>query len=211
MPQLAFWGPSADVMAGAGECQRRFPGLLPQCCGEAWVTTTVEMGLRAVRFGRWKTNIRSQLGRCPVRPITSLLVPEYRGVASARSARNRVAGLSPRHGQRRAPAAAPVLPRVKFFTDGAFYSQTMRLFRRQDTCRGQSDRAVKAFGLMRPDESTDEYSPMGPAVLAVNIHSMGDAAQGAIAYGAEKHCRNGGGNNSFTIEHGGLFSPHQVD
>lgn len=105
------------------------------------------------------------------------------------------------------PTAAPVLPRVKFFTDGAFYSQTMRVSD-PGYLAGQSEGA-HGLWVIPPDELVPTIKPYWDAGIGVNIHSNGDAAQTATldavaALGPHTS------DASFTIEHGGMFSPDDV-
>lgn len=104
-------------------------------------------------------------------------------------------------------APAPVLPQVKFFTDAAYYSQTMRVSE-PGYLSGQS---VGSQGLwvMRPDEIAPTIQPYWDAGLAVRIHSNGDAAQSATLDALET-LRASAPDRAFIFEHAGLFSPEQV-
>ncbi|MEL6957069.1 MAG: amidohydrolase family protein, partial [Pseudomonadota bacterium] len=102
---------------------------------------------------------------------------------------------------------APVLPRVKFFTDAAFYSQTMRLSP-PGYLSGQS-KDTEGLWVLQPDEIAPTIQPYWDRGFAVHIHSNGDAAQDATL-AALSSLRETNPDADFVIEHGGLFSPQQV-
>jgi predicted amidohydrolase YtcJ len=172
----------------------------------AGVTTTVEMGYGLFGWELEDANIRANWGDAQAAGYNLFLVPEYRALQRTFGDGRVEAVIDLASGKR--GAAAPVLPRVKFFTDGAFFSQTMRLSP-PGYLTGQS-KGSEGLWVMKPDEIVPTIQPYWDAGLGVNIHSNGDAAQGATL-AALKALRDGGGNNSFTIEHGGLFSPQQVE
>jgi len=109
-------------------------------------------------------------------------------------------------GERSAPA--PVLPRVKFFTDGAFYSQTMRLSP-PGYIKGQS-KGTKGLWVTEPGDLFPAMKPYLEAGLAAHVHSNGDAAQGETLK-AFKQARDAGLSNDFVIEHAALFQPDHVN
>jgi predicted amidohydrolase YtcJ len=135
------------------------------------------------------------------------LVPEFRAFerefGGAQGAARAVVEMA--QGQRQ--AAAPVLPRVKFFADAAFYSQTMRLSP-PGYLAGQS-RGTEGVWVTEPDRIDDVIRPYFEAGLAAHIHSNGDAAQTATLQ-ALATLRQESFSEDFVIEHGGLFSPDQV-
>ena len=202
---IAVLGAFSDVMLAPENVSAGFRGF-SRMLREAGVTTTVEMGYGLFGWEMEDANIRSNWGDAQSAGYNLYLVPEYRalqrsfGEDRVQAVRDMVSGVR--------PAAAPVLPRVKFFTDGAFYSQTMRLSP-PGYLSGQS-KGSEGLWVMKPDEIAPTIQPYWDAGLGVNIHSNGDAAQGATLM-ALKTLRKSGGDNSFTIEHGGLFSPHQVE
>ncbi len=104
-------------------------------------------------------------------------------------------------------APAPVLPQVKFFTDAAFYSQTMRLSA-PGYLAGQS-KDSEGLWVIPPDRLSETIMPYWQAGLDAHIHSNGDAAQAATLK-ALAELRASAIQNRFIIEHGGLFSPDQV-
>jgi predicted amidohydrolase YtcJ len=103
---------------------------------------------------------------------------------------------------------APVLPQVKFFTDAAFYSQTMRVSP-PGYLTGQSE-GTQGLWVLQPDEIVPTIQPYWDAGLAVRIHSNGDAAQSATL-DALAELRPSAPDRAFIFEHAGLFSPEQVD
>lgn len=106
------------------------------------------------------------------------------------------------------PASAPVLPQVKFFTDAAFYSQTMRISP-PGYLAGQS-KDSEGLWVTRPDALANTIRPYWEAGLGVRIHSNGDAAQTATLDALES-LRASNASPRFIIEHGGMFSPEQVE
>lgn len=107
----------------------------------------------------------------------------------------------------RIAAPAPVLPQVKFFTDAAYYSQTMRLSG-PGYIEGQS-KGTQGLWVTQPDEIVDIIRPYWEAGLGVRIHSNGDEAQDATLK-ALAALRETSADRRFVIEHGGLFSPDEV-
>jgi predicted amidohydrolase YtcJ len=175
---------------------------------EAGVTTTAEMAYGLFGWEMEDANIRANWGDAQAAGYHLYLLPEYRALERAFGDGKVQAVLDMVSGER--PTPAPVLPRVKFFTDGAFYSQTMRLSP-PGYLSGQS-KGSEGLWVAGPDGIVPAIQPYWDAGLGVNIHSNGDAAQGATLKALET-LRNGddGPGNSFVIEHGGLFSPEQVE
>lgn len=108
-------------------------------------------------------------------------------------------------GEKSAPA--PVLPRVKYFTDGAYYSQTMRVSA-PGYLAGQS-KDTSGLWVTAPEDLVGVLSPYTDRGFGVHIHSNGDAAQTATL-DALAALRGEGADVDFVVEHGGLFSPEQV-
>lgn len=175
---------------------------------QAGVTTTAEMAYGLFGWEMEDANIRSNWGSAQEAGYHLYLVPEYRALERAFGEGKVQAVLDMVSGTQETPA--PVLPRVKFFTDGAFYSQTMRLSP-PGYLSGQS-KGTEGLWVAGPDGIVPAIEPYWAAGLGVNIHSNGDAAQGATLKVLEI-LREGddGPGNSFVIEHGGLFSPEQVE
>lgn len=168
------------------------------------VTTTAELGYGI--FGRPMEDetIRSTWQDEKTSGFRLYLVPEFRAVQREFGDGRVQAVLDMADGKMATPA--PVLPRVKFFTDAAYYSQTMRLSS-PGYLTGQS-KGSQGLWVIEPDQIVSTIRPYWDAGLGVNIHSNGDAAQGATLAALEELRESG--DNSFTIEHGGLFSPEQV-
>lgn len=133
------------------------------------------------------------------------LVPEFRSFGREFGADAPQAVLDMVSGDR--PAPAPVLPRVKYFTDAAYYSQTMRLSP-PGYLSGQSQ-GSEGLWVIEPDQLVSTMLPYIEKGLGVHIHSNGDAAQSATL-GALEELRAKGYDVAFVIEHGGLFSPEQI-
>lgn len=174
---------------------------------QAGVTTTAEMAYGLFGWEMEDANIRTNWGSAQAAGYHLYLVPEYRALERTFGDGKVQAVLDMVSGER--PTPAPVLPRVKFFTDGAFYSQTMRLSP-PGYLSGQS-KGSEGLWVAGPDGIVPAIQPYWDAGLGVNIHSNGDAAQGATLQALETLREGDGPNNSFVIEHGGLFSPEQVE
>lgn len=135
------------------------------------------------------------------------LVPEFRAFEREFSSPAAAAAAVRELAIGRRAAAAPVLPRVKFFADGAFYSQTMRLSP-PGYLAGQSQ-GREGLWVVPPERIAPTMRPYLEAGLSAHIHSNGDAAQSATL-AALASLRGDGLPNDFVIEHGGLFSPAQA-
>nr|WP_070958841.1 amidohydrolase [Hyphomonas sp. Mor2] len=133
------------------------------------------------------------------------LVPEHRAFKAAFGEARVDTILGMAAGEIETPA--PVLPQVKFFTDAAFYSQTMRVSD-PGYLSGQSI-GTQGLWVMQPDEIVPTIQPYWDAGLAVRIHSNGDAAQSATL-DALAELRPSAPDRAFIFEHAGLFSPQQV-
>ncbi len=104
------------------------------------------------------------------------------------------------------PSSAPLLAQVKFFTDAAFYSQTMRISP-PGYLAGQS-KGTEGLWVIEPDDLLPVIEPYWTAGFDVRIHSNGDAAQ-AASLNALEMLRETSSDQRFIFEHGGLFSPEQ--
>ena len=175
---------------------------------QAGVTTTAELGYGMFGWEMEAANIRANWGSPQQAGYHLYLIPEHRALERTFGDGKVQAVLDMASGN--TDTAAPILPRVKFFTDGAFYSQTMRLSP-PGYLSGQSE-GSEGLWVAGPDGIVPAIQPYWDADLGVNIHSNGDAAQGATLE-ALAMLREGddGPANSFVIEHGGLFSEEQVE
>ncbi|MEO0784997.1 MAG: amidohydrolase [Pseudomonadota bacterium] len=171
---------------------------------EAGVTTTADLGYGI--FGRSLENqIMSANWTLKENNFRLYLVPEFRALASEFGENGPSAVAQMAKGEIETPA--PVLPRVKFFTDAAFYSQTMRLSP-PGYLSGQS-KDTEGLWVLEPEEIAPTIQPYWDRGFAVHIHSNGDAAQDATL-AALSSLRETNPDADFVIEHGGLFSPQQV-
>ena len=137
------------------------------------------------------------------------LVPEHRAFTAEFSAGAPEAVSQMLGGEIATPA--PVLPQVKFFTDAAFYSQTMRLSP-PGYLAGQS-KGSEGLWVLQPNEIAETIMPYWEKGFDVRIHSNGDAAQTASLNALEALRQNDGETSDaqrFIFEHAGLFSPEQV-
>lgn len=132
------------------------------------------------------------------------LVPEFRALTRAFAEAGPATVQAWVAGER--PAPATVLPRVKYFADGAFYSQTMRLSP-PGYLSGQSA-GTEGLWALPPETLVPTFRPYTEQGLAVHIHANGDAAQTATL-DALATLREDGFAGDFVIEHGALFSPAQ--
>lgn len=133
------------------------------------------------------------------------LVPEHRAFERAFSDNRVQTILDMASGKIATPA--PVLPQVKFFTDAAYYSQTMRLSD-PGYLDGQS-KGTKGLWVTPPDAIAKTIRPYWEAGLGIRIHSNGDEAQDATLTALED-LRRSSADRRFVIEHGGLFSPDEA-
>lgn len=133
------------------------------------------------------------------------LVPEHRAFARAFGEARVDTILGMASGKIGTPA--PVLAQVKFFTDAAFYSQTMRVSD-PGYLDGQS-KGTKGLWVLDPDKIAETIRPYWEAGLGVRIHSNGDEAQGATLDALET-LRASRPDARFVIEHAGLFSPDEI-
>lgn len=134
------------------------------------------------------------------------LIPEFRAMQREFDGNAPQAVRDFANGER--AAAAPVLPRVKFFADGAYYSQTMRLS--PPGYRTGQSRGTEGLWVIEEGKIADTMRPYTEAGLSVHIHSNGDAAQ-TSTLDALAILRSEGFASDFVIEHGGLFSPEQAE
>ncbi len=98
----------------------------------------------------------------------------------------------------------PVLPKVKFFTDAAYYSQTMRF---EDTY-GQA----QGLWVTQPDNLEQTLQPYWDAGLSLHIHSNGDLAQSATLNVIKSLTANSRKTRlpRTVIEHAGLVLPEHI-
>ncbi|NNC72406.1 MAG: amidohydrolase family protein [Sphingomonadaceae bacterium] len=178
-----------------------FSGLLRR----GGVTTVADLGYGIFGFAIADANIANNWVSPEHAGYRLYLVPEHRAFA-ANFGENRVqTTLAMVSGDR--PTPAPVLPQVKFFTDAAFYSQTMRISP-PGYLAGQSQ-GTQGLWVLQPDGIASTIQPYWDAGLGVRIHSNGDEAQSATL-DALATLRASSADRRFVFEHAGLFSPAQV-
>jgi hypothetical protein len=169
------------------------------------VTTVADLGYGIFTLPLENANISSNWRSIDHAGYRLYLVPEHRAFAAAFEAERVETVLKMVSGEIETPA--PVLPQVKFFTDAAFYSQTMRVSE-PGYLSGQSA-GTQGLWVLKPDEIAPTIQPYWDAGLAVRIHSNGDAAQTATL-DALAQLRPSAPERKFVFEHAGLFSPEQV-
>lgn len=169
------------------------------------VTTVADLGYGIFTLPLEDANIRGNWRSMEHAGYRLYLVPEHRAFDHAFEDARVETVLGMVSGEIDTPA--PVLPQVKFFTDAAFYSQTMRVSE-PGYLSGQS-KGSQGLWVMQPDEIAPTIQPYWDAGLAVRIHSNGDAAQ-AATLDALAVLRPSAHNRKFIFEHAGLFSPEQV-
>ncbi len=189
--------------------------LAPEHVGAGWegfshmlrragVTTIAEMGYGLFGWEVENANIAANWSM-QKSGYRLYLVPEFRalertyGEGRAQAVQGMVAG--------DIEAPAPVLPQVKFFTDAAFYSQTMRVSK-PGYIAGQS-KGSQGLWVIPDEKLAGTIMPYWQAGLDAHVHSNGDEAQAATLK-ALAELRASGIQNRLIIEHGGLFSPDQI-
>lgn len=100
-----------------------------------------------------------------------------------------------------------VLPQVKLFTDAAFYSQTMKMAA-PGYIGGQS-KGTDGLWVTEPQDLPSVMRTYWDAGLDIHIHSNGDAAQDSTL-NAFSQMKPGEDGQRLIIEHGGLFTPDQI-
>ena len=169
------------------------------------VTTVADLGYGIFTLPLENANISGNWRSIDHSGYRLYLVPEHRAFSNAfedarvETIQKMVAG--------EIETPAPVLPQVKFFTDAAFYSQTMRVSE-PGYLSGQSE-GTQGLWVLKPDEIAPTIQPYWDAGLSVRIHSNGDAAQTATLDALET-LRPSAPERKFIFEHAGLFSPEQV-
>ncbi|MEM9570690.1 MAG: amidohydrolase [Pseudomonadota bacterium] len=169
------------------------------------VTTVADLGYGIFTLPLENANISGNWRSIEHAGYRLYLVPEHRAFTAAFEDTRVDTILSMVSGD--IPTPAPVLPQVKFFTDAAFYSQTMRVSE-PGYLSGQSA-GTQGLWVLKPDEIAPTIQPYWDAGLAVRIHSNGDEAQSATL-DALAQLRPSAPERKFIFEHAGLFSPEQV-
>ena len=169
------------------------------------VTTVADLGYGIFTLPIENANIGANWQSLDHAGYRLYLVPEHRAFDHAFGEARVETILGMVEGEIDTPA--PVLPQVKFFTDAAYYSQTMRVSE-PGYLSGQSA-GTQGLWVMQPEEIAPTIQPYWDAGLAVRIHSNGDAAQGATLDALET-LRPSAPDRAFIFEHAGLFSPEQV-
>lgn len=172
---------------------------------EGGVTTVADLGYGAFGLRLEDLNIKLNWQSPAHSGYRLYLVPEHRAFEK-KFGDKRVETITDMvTGARGTPA--PVLPQVKFFTDAAYYSQTMRVSE-PGYLAGQSE-GSQGLWVIKPGDLTDVIAPYWDAGLGVRIHSNGDEAQTATL-DALAELRTLDEDLRFVVEHGGLFSPDHV-
>lgn len=170
------------------------------------VTTVAELGYGL--FGRRLEDFYYFLEYTEADPYRLYLVPEHRAFHAAYG-EDAVTKISSLANKADDPGTPQVLPQIKFFTDAAFYSQTMRLSP-PGYLAGQS---IGTQGLwVTPQPALAEaMSPYWQAGIQVRIHSNGDAAQSATLDAfkvlLDRFPRD---DQRFVIEHAGLLNESHI-
>ncbi|MCB2112804.1 MAG: amidohydrolase [Parvularculaceae bacterium] len=190
---------------------------LSQLLRSGGVTTVADLGYGLFGLAFENANISRDWVSPDHSGYRLYLVPESRAFESAFGADRVQAILDMASGKISAPA--PVLKQVKFFTDGAFYSQTMRLSDPGYLEGGA--KGTKGLWVLKPGEIAETIRPYWDGGLGVHIHSNGDEAQDATldaletlrarAQSTQKSINSRSADARFVIEHAGLFSPDQVE
>jgi hypothetical protein len=187
----------ARVKAGFKAFSRRL--------NEAGVTTVADLAYGLFGLSVEDANIAENWVSPEQSGYRAYLVPEHRAFAAGFGERAVETVLDMASGK--TPTPAPVLPQMKFFTDGAFYSQTMRIS--DPGYLGGQSKGSKGLWVTHPNAIAETIKPYWDAGLGVRIHSNGDEAQDATLDALET-LRASGPDRRFVIEHAGLFSPEEV-
>lgn len=174
------------------------------------VTTVADLAYGAFGLDFENANIANNWASPEQSGYRLYLVPDHRAFLAAFSDKRVAAVKDMIEGARAVPA--PVLPQVKFFTDGAFYSQTMRLS--DPGYLGGQSKGTKGVFATPPADLAEAMRPYWDAGLGVRIHSNGDAAQDATLDALETLRATGAAEDAlkrrFVIDHAALFSPEDV-
>ncbi len=174
------------------------------------VTTTADLGYGLFGLPFEDANIAANWGSPEQSGYRLYLVPEHRAFLAAFGDKSAATVLDMVNGARAVPA--PALPQVKFFTDAAFYSQTMRVSD-PGYLSGQSN-GSKGLFVTPPNDIAETIRPYWEAGLGAHIHSNGDEAQDATLDALETLRASSAAkdpvNRRFVIEHAGLFSPEEA-
>ncbi|GHA07731.1 hypothetical protein GCM10008090_16940 [Arenicella chitinivorans] len=189
-----------------GNVRRGFNGF-ERLLADGGVTTVAELGYGL--FGRRLEDLYYLLEYTDDDPYRLYLVPEFRAFQQVYGddTVTAVAALAEEEPDRGKPQ---VLRQIKFFTDGAFYSQTMRL----DPPGYLAANTEHQLGLWVTPEPmlAEEIQPFWDAGFGIRIHSNGDAAQTATLNAMTSvRANNPSVSNRFVIEHAGLVLPTQIE
>ncbi len=173
---------------------------------KAGVTSVAELGYGL--FGKTLEDSYYLLEYTKSDPYHLYLVPEHRAFTKkyGDKAAQEVKSLASKTASRGDPQ---VLPQVKFFTDAAFYSQTMRLEQPGYTA-GQS-KGTLGLWVTKSEKLSAAIKPYWELGLDAHIHSNGDAAQTATLDAMDRiRSEYPNPDQRFIIEHAGLLRPEHL-
>ena len=174
---------------------------------QAGVTTVAELGYGL--FNKTLEDLYYFLEYTSSDPYHLYLVPEHRAFTKkyGDDAAKKINSLASKQASKGNPQ---VLPQVKFFTDAAFYSQTMRL-EQPGYIAGQSSGTLGLW-VTESKKLSVAIEPYWKLGLDARIHSNGDAAQTATL-DAMHNIRKSYPNSKqrFVIEHAGLLTPDHLN
>ena len=177
-----------------------------QMLERAGVTVVAELGYAI--FGKTLEDFYHFMEYTKEDRYTLYLVPEYRAFAKkyGDKAVQKILQMASRDAEHGDPI---VLPQVKFFSDAAFYSQTMRLTA-PGYLAGQS-KGTLGLWATEPEMLKAQIKPYWQAGIGLRIHSNGDAAQDVtLQIMRELDSEFTGPDNRFVIEHAGLLRPDHL-
>ena len=186
--------------------ERGFSGF-ERMLAKAGVTSAVELGYGL--FGRRLEDLYYWLEYTDDDRYYLYLVPEYRAFAKAygNDAVQKIRSMS--QGKSANLGTPKVLPQVKFFNDGAFYSQTMKLSD-PGYLSGQSA-GTDGVWATEPDTLLSQMTPFWEAGLDLRIHSNGDAAQEVtLSAMSELDAQRQHLSQRFVIEHAALLNSDAI-
>lgn len=173
----------------------------------AGVTSVAELGYGL--FGKTLEDSYYFLEYTESDPYHLYLVPEHRAFKEkyGQDAAKKAHSLASKQAYKGNPQ---VLSQVKFFTDAAFYSQTMRL-EKPGYIAGQS-KGTLGLWVTESKELSAAIEPYWKLGLDARIHSNGDAAQTATLDAMQSIRRSyPNPHQRFVIEHAGLLTPTHLN
>jgi hypothetical protein len=195
----------APILLNPAHIEKGFAGL-EKLIAQSGVTTVAELGYGI--FNRTAEDIFIRTHYTQDDAYRLYLVPEHR--AFTREFGDMAPTVIAAMTQSSAGTPAPVLPQVKFFTDAAFYSQTMKL--REPGYVGGQSAGTDGLWVTEPEALAATMRPYWEMGFDIRIHSNGDAAQDATLKALEKlREERPAPEQIMVLEHAALMRPGHID